>query len=116
MNRAASLALCIGLIAAVTPVVAEEPATPATPPTANVPPSVTEPGPPEDSFPPFVNGKTTVDEVTATFGRPTSEGHLFGPGGPFNYTYMQDNGNIMIIFLFTKDGVLVRVRAYRKNT
>lgn len=140
MNRYILAAICVGVL--MTPAMGREPPNspavapaaapmppppppPAPPPPAPldapapapsaVPPSVTEPGPPEDSFPGFVNGKSTVDDVTAKFGRPTNEGHLFGPDGPYNYTYSFNSGAVIAVFLFTKDGVLVRVRVYQKN-
>lgn len=139
MNRLIVAALCAALLAL--PAAAREPTNvpeadapaaspaplppappvlplPPPPPPADtaVPPSVTEPGPPEDSFPGFVNGTSTVHDVTAKFGRPTQEGHLFGPNGPYNYTYSFDGGTLIVVFLFNKDGVLVRVRAYKKDS
>jgi hypothetical protein len=84
-------------------------------PAAALAPAAAEPPPDPDSLPPFINGKSTVDDVVDKFGRPDQEGHLMGPDGPFNYTYIRDGGNLIVVFLFGKDRVLIRVRAYQKN-
>jgi hypothetical protein len=82
-------------------------------PAADTAPAAAPASPAEDSLPPFVNGKSTVDDVRAKFGRPTQETHLMGPDGPYAYVYSLQDGNVLLSFLFSKDGVLIRARGYK---
>ncbi|HTQ15301.1 MAG TPA: hypothetical protein VMH86_15625 [Rhizomicrobium sp.] len=61
----------------------------------------------------FVAGKTTQDEVEDKFGRPMVQSHI--PDGHHVDTYSFKDGSLIVSFLFDKDGVLVRTRAYARN-
>jgi hypothetical protein len=57
----------------------------------------------------FLAGKTTADEVRDKFGRPNSQGSI--GDGRHHYMYMDIKG-LIVVFLFGKDDVLIRTRAY----
>jgi hypothetical protein len=60
----------------------------------------------------FESGKSTEDDIESKFGR--SSMTTQGPNGQHTAMYTFKNG-IIVVFLFDKNNVLVRTRAYSHN-
>ena len=58
---------------------------------------------------PFVEGKSTAEDVKTALGKPEHENH--NPDGRFFYGYSSPNG--MVTYLFDSKGVLIRIRGYK---
>jgi hypothetical protein len=62
----------------------------------------------------FEAGKTTEDEVRHKEGEPKMSAP--GPNGMHTCTYSARGGNLIVVFLFDKNNVLVRTVAYARNS